>query len=80
MAASDRTADAHQLAKQCEVANPKAEVTAAASLEAALQQTSADEFVVVTGSLHFVGHALQRLCPTDFPDERALNEYTLTHR
>jgi dihydrofolate synthase/folylpolyglutamate synthase len=78
--ASDRTADAQQLARQCEVANPKAIVTAATSLESALQQTRTDEFVVVTGSLHFIGHALQLLCPTDYPDERALNEYTLTPR
>ena len=74
--ASDRTADARQLAKQCELANPEAIVTTAPSLEAALQETASDPFVVIAGSLHFVGHALQVLCPTDYPDERALNEYT----
>jgi dihydrofolate synthase/folylpolyglutamate synthase len=78
--ASDRTADAHQLAKLCALANPDAAVTTAQSLEAAFQQTANDAFVVITGSLHFVGHALQLLCPTDYPDERALNEYTLTRR
>jgi dihydrofolate synthase/folylpolyglutamate synthase len=78
--ASDRTADAHQLAKLCTLANPDAGVTTAQSLEAAFQQTANDAFVVITGSLHFVGHALQLLCPTDYPDERALNEYTLTRR
>ena len=77
---SDRTADAHQLARQCALANPKANVTTASSLEEALYQTAHDPFVVISGSLHFVGHALQILCPTDYPDERALNEYTLTHR
>ena len=78
--ASDRTADARQLAKQCALANPAADVTAAQSLETAFEQTASDAFVVIAGSLHFVGHALQILCPTDYPDERALNEYTLTHR
>src|SRR5688572_9607566 len=78
--ASDRTADAHQLAKQCALANPKANVTTVLSLEEALEQTASDAFVVISGSLHFIGHALQLLCPTDYPDERALNEYTLTHR
>ncbi len=78
--ASDRTADAHQLAKQCALVNPDADVTTADSLEAAFQRTVNDAFVVVTGSLHFVGHALQLLCPTDYPDERALNEYTLAQR
>ena len=61
-------------------ANPNADVKTAQSLEAAFEETASDAFVVVTGSLHFVGHALQRLCPTDYPDERALNEYTLAHR
>ena len=78
--ASDRTADARQLAKQCAIANPNADVKTAHSLETALKETASDAFVVVTGSLHFIGHALQRLCPTDYPDERALNEYTLAHR
>jgi dihydrofolate synthase/folylpolyglutamate synthase len=78
--ASGRTADAHQLAKQCALANPHANVTTAQSLEEALEQTASDALVVISGSLHLVGHALQLLCPTDYPDERALNEYTLTPR
>jgi dihydrofolate synthase/folylpolyglutamate synthase len=78
--ASDRTANAERLAKQCALANPDAGVTAAPSLETALEQTVSDAFVVISGSLHFIGHALQLLCPTDYPDERALNEYTLTPR
>jgi dihydrofolate synthase/folylpolyglutamate synthase len=78
--ASDRTADAHQLAKQCALANPDADITTARSLEAALEQTASDALVVISGSLHFIGHALQLLCPTDYPDERALNEYTLIQR
>jgi dihydrofolate synthase/folylpolyglutamate synthase len=78
--ASDRSANAHQVAKQCALANPDADVTTAQSLEAALEQTASNAFVVISGSLYFVGHALQLLCPTDYPDERALNEYTLTQR
>jgi len=78
--ASDRTANARQLAEQCAIANPNAKVTSARSLEAALEQTASDAFVVITGSLHFIGHALQLLCRSDYPDERALNEYTFAHR
>lgn len=75
--ASERTADPVQLATLCRAANPDAAVATASSLEAALEQAARDPFVIITGSLHFIGHALQLLCPTDFPDERALNEYSM---
>jgi dihydrofolate synthase / folylpolyglutamate synthase len=73
---SERTADPGRLAEFCRAANPNAQITTAASIEAALQSTADDPFVIITGSLHFIGHALQLLCPTDYPDERALNEWT----
>ena len=77
---SERSADPHDLARHCAQANPKAPATVVESIEAALENTSRDPFVVITGSLHFIGHALQLLCPTEYPDERALNEYPLTNR
>ena len=77
---SERTADANALAKQCKLANPKADVSAAESLETTLQHTKEHPFVVITGSLHFIGHALQLLCPSHYPDERALNEYRVLQK
>jgi dihydrofolate synthase/folylpolyglutamate synthase len=72
---SERSADPERLAGLCRAANPKAIVTSAQSIEFALQSSATDPFVIITGSLHFIGHALQLLCPTDYPDERALNEW-----
>jgi dihydrofolate synthase / folylpolyglutamate synthase len=73
---SARSADPDRLAELCRAANPNAQVTSADSVEAALQLAARDLFVIITGSLHFIGHALQLLCPTEYPDERALNEWT----
>ena len=73
--ASERTADAAELAAACRAANPKADVMAASSLEAALDRAGRDPFVIITGSLYFAGQALQLLCPTEYPDERGLNEW-----
>ena len=73
---SARSADPNRLAELCRAANPNAHVSSADSVEAALQLAARDSFVIITGSLHFIGHALQMLCPTDYPDERALNEWT----
>lgn len=73
---SERSADPERLADFCRAANPKAHITASQSIESALRSTANDPFVIITGSLHFIGHALQLLCPTAYPDERALNEWT----
>ena len=73
---SERTANPDRLVEFCRAANPNAQTTAAPSIDAALQSTADAPFVIITGSLHFIGHALQLLCPTDYPDERALNEWT----
>jgi dihydrofolate synthase / folylpolyglutamate synthase len=77
---SERSADPAQLADLCRAANPEAQTTSAGSIEDALRFAASDPFVIVTGSLHFIGHALQLLCPTDYPDERALNEWTSAAR
>jgi dihydrofolate synthase / folylpolyglutamate synthase len=77
---SARGADPDRLADLCRTANPKAEVISAQSIEVALEAAARDPFVVITGSLHFIGHALQLLCPTNYPDERALNEWTGANR
>ena len=75
--ASERTADARELAATCRVANPAAEIAACDSLRKALDQAAGDHFVVVTGSLYLVGEALELLglSPAN-ADERALNEWS----
>lgn len=77
--ASERTADARELAAACRAANASAGIGACDSLAGALRQITGDEFVVVTGSLYLVGEALELLGLTPATGiERALNEWN-TH-
>jgi dihydrofolate synthase/folylpolyglutamate synthase len=75
--ASERTADARELAVACRTANPAAEIAACDSLRTALDRAANDRFVVITGSLYLVGEALELLglLPAT-GDERALNEWS----
>jgi dihydrofolate synthase/folylpolyglutamate synthase len=76
--ASERTADARELAAACCAANPAAEIAACDSLRRALDQVANDRFVVVTGSLYLVGEALELLGLSPATgDERALNEWNV---
>jgi dihydrofolate synthase/folylpolyglutamate synthase len=75
--ASERAADAHELAVACRAANPAAEIAACDSLRRALDQAANDRFVVVTGSLYLVGEALELLGLSPATgDERVLNEWS----
>jgi dihydrofolate synthase/folylpolyglutamate synthase len=75
--ASERTADARELAKIFHSANPAAEITVCKSLADALITSKEEPFVVVTGSLYLVGEALELLghSPTQ-SGERGLNEWS----
>jgi dihydrofolate synthase / folylpolyglutamate synthase len=75
--ASGRTADANELAEVCRKINPRAEISICDSLKTALQISSGDKFVVITGSLYLVGETLELLgfSPVG-ADERGLNEWT----
>jgi dihydrofolate synthase/folylpolyglutamate synthase len=76
--ASERTADARELAAACRAANPAAEIAACESLRRALDLAASDRFVVVTGSLYLVGEALELLGFSPATgDERALNEWNV---
>jgi dihydrofolate synthase / folylpolyglutamate synthase len=77
---SPRSAEPDRLAELCRRANPHAQVMSSESIETALESATRDPLVIITGSLHFIGHALQLLCPTHYPDERALNEWTGANR
>lgn len=74
---SERTASPGDLGEACRRANPGAEVRECASLEAALEEAAADEFVILAGSLYLVGEALETLQPSPGAThgERALNEW-----
>lgn len=74
--ASERTADAQELAAACHIANPTAEVVACDSLHVALDRSAGDEFGLVAGSLYLVGETLEifGLSPAG-NRERALNEW-----
>ena len=75
--ASERTADARELAAACRAANPTAEIAVCDSLRRALDQAASDRFVVVAGSLYLVGEALEWLGLSPATgDERALNEWS----
>jgi dihydrofolate synthase/folylpolyglutamate synthase len=75
--ASERAADARELAVACRAANPAAEIAACDSLRRALDLAASDRFVVVTGSLYLVGEALELLGLSPATgDERALNEWS----
>jgi dihydrofolate synthase/folylpolyglutamate synthase len=81
---SERTALPFELMTVCKAANPEAEVECCDSLGQALERAADEPFVVITGSLHFVGEAMEwlKLAPSA-PDERRLNEWDasaqLTH-
>jgi len=74
--ASERAADANELAKACRTHNPSSDILVCSSLNEALNQTASDAFVVVTGSLYLVGEALELLgLSPEAGSERGLNEW-----
>ena len=73
--ASDRGADPKVLAEHCRKANPSAQIVVCRNLAEAFDKSAADSFVLVTGSLYFVGEALESLGQVPPSRERVLNEY-----
>jgi dihydrofolate synthase/folylpolyglutamate synthase len=75
---SQRTLQPAELAAVCRAANPNAEIREATSLEQALEWSSADDFVVISGSLYLIGEAMEllKLSPGQPADERRLNEWS----
>ena len=77
--ASERSANPIELADACRMANPAAEISVCDSLKEALQKTSAENFIVITGSLYLVGEALELLgLSSAGANERELNEWSAT--
>jgi dihydrofolate synthase/folylpolyglutamate synthase len=74
--ASDRGADPQRLADCCRQANPAAEVVVCRDIVQALARAAQEPLTVVTGSIHFVGEAMQELGLASSDSERGLNEYS----
>lgn len=74
--ASQRTADAEEVAKIFHEANPAAKVVACKDFSTAIFACKQEPFVVITGSLYLIGEALEQfgLLPSD-GGERGLNEW-----
>ena len=73
--ASERSADANELAAACRAVNPTADIAACGSLREAMEKAD-DGFAVITGSLYLVGEALELLgLSPAHGGERALNEW-----
>jgi len=73
--ASERSADPLSLADCCRSANPAAEVVVCENIADALARAAKEPFVVITGSLHFLGEAMQELGLASSESERGLNDY-----
>jgi dihydrofolate synthase/folylpolyglutamate synthase len=73
--ASDRGAAPPTVAGFCRLANPAADVSLCADIGEALARAAREPFVVVSGSLHFVGEAMEELGLAASASERGLNEY-----
>ncbi len=75
--ASDRTANADDLAQAFRSARPGLPADSVHDLAAALNACKQEPFVVITGSLYLVGEALERLgASPNQAGERGLNEWT----
>lgn len=73
---SERSADPLAVRQFCEDLSPDASIIVASSLSEALQSALTDPFVVIAGSLHLIGEAMELLgLSADAPNERALNEW-----
>jgi len=75
---SERAADSELLAGLCRQANAAAPAVVCGSVGEALAYTQAEPFVVVTGSIHFVGEAMVSLDLAPPSSERGLNDYGAT--
>jgi dihydrofolate synthase/folylpolyglutamate synthase len=73
---SPRTAEPARLAAACRVANPRIEIVTAGGCAHALQLAEPDPLAVISGSLYFIGEALERLGLGPAASERTLNEWT----
>jgi folylpolyglutamate synthase/dihydropteroate synthase len=72
---SARTADPALLAACCREAAPGTPVLSCKDLPAAFAGAADEKFIVVTGSIYFIGEAMEFLGLVPPSSERALNDY-----
>ena len=73
---SDRAAEA-KLLRRIRKAAPDLAVESCQSLDAALKKSENDERIVITGSLHFIGEAMEKLgFQAGKTNERELNDWS----
>lgn len=74
---SDRAADAHLIADRFRAVAPTLPTEPCALLTDAIQNSENDERIVITGSLHFIGEAMELLgFEVGQRGERALNDWS----
>jgi dihydrofolate synthase / folylpolyglutamate synthase len=72
---SDRAADPQWLAALCRKANPGASTVVCGSVAEAVRGAAEEPLLVIAGSIHLVGTALEALGLAPASPERGLNEY-----
>jgi len=74
---SERTTSPEQLRELCQRLNPYAQVETRPNLADAIRSSANDSVVVITGSLYFIGEAMEilKLSPAPALSERPLNEW-----
>lgn len=72
----ERTADPNEVQEYCRAKFAEREIQKCDSLDRALQLSAVNRFVVIAGSLHLIGEAMERLnLSTTSRSERSLNEW-----
>jgi len=77
--ASGRGADPLLLASSCREANAAAEIAVCRNVAEALARAANEPLVLVAGSIHFVGEAMEELGLASSDSERGLNDYATAH-
>jgi dihydrofolate synthase/folylpolyglutamate synthase len=73
---TERTADPDEVQAYCSSKFAESQILKCESLAAALQISASDDFIVIAGSLHLIGEAMEKLkVSTSSHSERALNEW-----
>jgi dihydrofolate synthase/folylpolyglutamate synthase len=72
---SERSASPVEVAALCRRFAPSADITSCSTLAEAWRLAASDPFIVVTGSLHFLGEVMEMLAPPAHQGERGLNEW-----
>ena len=76
---TERTSDANEVQAYCRSTFPEVETEKTDNLAAALQISGSDPFIVIAGSLHLVGVAMEQLKVSTARSERSLNEWNASN-